>query len=148
MKLGSELLSEKKLFPNDWILKGKYFDVGQDWEYPIPGFYIIGPKRKIRSFSDFTDDEAAEFMSILRRIRNGMRETLGIKDIFVYENEDTEPNFHVWLFPRYQWMEQFGKSIESIRPSMNYAKQKMADAATINQVKEYAKKMREYLKNH
>ncbi len=140
-------MPEKKLFPTEQILSGKYFEVHQDWECPIAGFFIIAPKRQVRSFSEFTDEESVEFMDFLRRIRNGMREALGIKYFFVFENEDTEPNFHVWLFPRHPWMTKFGRSIESIRPAMNYAKQNMVNASSINLVKEYVKKMREYLKS-
>ena len=91
----------KKLFPDDIVILTELFNVGQDWEVPIPGFFIIAPLRKVRSISEFTDEEATEFTNILRKLRKGMRDVLKIEDVYLFENEDTMHNFHFWVFPRY-----------------------------------------------
>ena len=134
----------KKLFADVKIVETKYFDVHQDWEIPIAGFFIIAPKRKIRTLDEFTDAEAAEYISLIRKLRKGMKEVLDIRDVYFFQNEDTKHNFHLWIFPRHDWMESFGRKIESVKPIMNYAKKNMLDEKSIDTVKLYVKKMHDY----
>ncbi len=75
-----------------------------------------------------------------------MKEALGIDDVYLFENEDTIHNFHLWIFPRHKWMEKFGRRIESVRPIMEHATKSMSDPKNIKKVKDYAKKMKKYLK--
>ena len=138
-------MNKKILFPNENIWSTKLFTVGQDWETPISGFFIIAPVRKIRSISEFTDEEAAEFMNIIRNVRKGMKKILNIEEVYIFQNEDTEHNFHVWIFPRHPWMEKFGRKIESVRPIMEYAKKDMMRDDIFKEVKEYVKKMKKYM---
>ena len=127
-------------------MKTKLFTVGQDWETPIPGFFIISPLRKVRSIAEFTDEEAIEFVNILRRLRKGMEEVLGIKDVYLFENEDTgSHNFHLWVFPRLEWMEKFGRKIESVEPIMTYAKEHMMTDEIFGEVRDYVKRMEKYM---
>ncbi len=134
----------EKLFPDEKIISTKYFEVHQDWEVPIAGFFIISPKKLIRTIDEFTDDEAVEFVNLLRKARKGMKDALRIDDAYFFQNEDTKHNFHLWIFPRHGWMEQFGRKIESVKPIINYAKQNMLDEKSIAEVKLYVKKMRGY----
>jgi len=140
-------MGDNILFPNEQVADAKYFEVHQDWEVPISGFFILAPKRKISSISEFTDEEATEFIQLLQKVRQGMQEVLSIKDVYLFQNEDTEHNFHLWIFPRHSWMEKFGRKIQSVRPIMNHAKENMTTDEAIREVKEYARKMREYMKN-
>lgn len=135
----------KILFPDDIVLKGKHFIVNQDWEVPIPGLFILAPKRKVRSIAEFSKEESKEFMEIIIKLRRGMKEVLGIDDVYLFQNEDSEHNFHVWVFPRLAWMERFGRKIESVRPIMEYAIKNMAGKDGIAQVKQAAAKIREYM---
>jgi diadenosine tetraphosphate (Ap4A) HIT family hydrolase len=59
----------KILFSKDIVIDAMYFQINQDWEVPIPGFFILALKRKIKSISEFTDEESIEFMNLLRKIR-------------------------------------------------------------------------------
>ena len=94
--------NETILFPNEKVIVTKYFDVHQDWTVPIPGFFIIASIRKIRSVADFTDEETLEFMKLVCAIRRGMKGKLRIKEVYLFQREDTEhENFHLWIFPRY-----------------------------------------------
>lgn len=140
-------MPDEILFPNEKIIVTEFFDVHQDWSIPIPGFFIIASTRKIRSIAEFTEAETAEFIKLVVKLRQGMKEVLGIEDVYLFQNEDTEYYFHLWMFPRHQWMEQFGRRIESVRPIMNYAKENMANEETFQQVKASVAKMREYLKS-
>jgi diadenosine tetraphosphate (Ap4A) HIT family hydrolase len=137
----------KKIFPNEVVIETKYFDAHQDWEVPIPGFIIVTSKRKIRSMADFTEEEAQEFIKLIIKIRKGMKEVLNIKDVYLIENEDTKHNFHLWIFPRHDWMEKFGRKIESVRPIMLHAQKSMVTDEIIKQVKEDIKKMHEYMED-
>ena len=38
------------------ILETKNFRVEQDWEIPIPGFFVVAPIKKVVSITDFTED--------------------------------------------------------------------------------------------
>lgn len=140
-------MKDKLLFPNNTIIKTKLFDLGQDWETPIPGFFILAPIRKIRSIAELTEKESLEFVKLLIKTRKGMLEVLNIRDVYLFENEDTEGSFHFWIFPRLNWMEKFGRKIQSVKPIMDYAQKNMVDEGTIKEVKDYVKKMKDYMKN-
>jgi diadenosine tetraphosphate (Ap4A) HIT family hydrolase len=131
------------------VLLSDNFDVHQDWEVPIPGFFIVAAKDTSRpSIADFTTEQANELVSVIQRVRGAMRTVLGIEDVYIFQNEDTEHGFHVWMFPRHTWMEQFGRKIESVRPAMLYAREHMMTEENLLTVKEFAQKAREALQAH
>ncbi|MCP6726840.1 MAG: diadenosine tetraphosphate hydrolase [Patescibacteria group bacterium] len=136
----------KQLFPNEKIIITKYFDVHQDWDVSIPGFFIIASKTGKVSLDEFNNEEADEFFSLVRKLRRGMREVLRIETVCFFQDEGTHHLFHLWIFPRYEWMNKFGEKIESIRPIINYAKENMANEKVLSEVKEMVKQMRDYMK--
>lgn len=80
------------------------FTLSQDWELPIPGFLIIAPKRHIELLSELTEDERNEMFSIAEKAVRIMREN-HICERFDYIFEEKENrHLHVWLLPRYEWM--------------------------------------------
>lgn len=133
-----------KLFPDEKIFETNFFTVHQDWECPIPAFFIVAPKRTIRTIDEFTNEEASEYIFLIRALRKGMKEVLNISNVYFFQNEDTKHNFHLWVFPRYEWMNTFGRKIESVKPIMNYAAQNMLGEEHIAEVKNAATKMKEY----
>lgn len=140
-------MTKKILFSNENIIITSLFKIEQDQEVPIPGFFIVTSLRKIESIAEFTDEESAEFINLIRKIRKGMKEILGINIVYLFQNEDTEYNFHFWIFPRYDWMEKFGRKIQSVRPIINYAKDNMLDEDNISNVKVCVNKMQKYMFN-
>ncbi len=138
-------MEDKILFPNKNIITTKLFNVGQDWEVPIPGFFIIAPLRKLKSISEFSDEEANEFINLIRKVRKGMMDILKIEEVYFFQNEDTEHGFHLWIFPRHAWMEKFGRKIQSVRPIMNYAKENMLSDNILKEVEDYVEKMKKYM---
>ena len=135
-----------RLFNDDTILITDNFNIGQDWEVPIVGFFIIGAKDKSkRSIEDFSEEELAELMSAAKKMRLAMKEVLKIRDVYLFQNEDTEHGFHLWLFPRHPWMEEFGRKIESVRPIMLHAQKEFSDEKHIAEVNNAARKVKEYL---
>lgn len=136
-----------ELFPNEKILVTQYFDIHQDWAVPIPGFFIIASTKGRIALDEFSGEEANEFFALLRKLRKGMREILGINTVCFFQDEGTHHRlFHLWIFPRYKWMDKFGVKIESIRPIIQYAKENMADENTIQEVKDMVRKMADYMK--
>lgn len=135
------------LFPDETILETEYFKVGQDWEVPIVGFFILSTKRHIRSVGEFTDDEATEFGQVITKVRKAMSDVLSIDDVYLFQNEDTEHGFHLWMFPRHEWMEQFGRKVQSVRPIMEYAQKIEATDALMTEVRNACSKMRDYFGN-
>lgn len=137
-----------KSFPELSVAQSKFFDAHQDWLIPIPAFFIIAPKqegRKINSWDDFSEEEAKDFILLLKEVRSAMREILDIQDVYTIQNGDTEHNFHVWLFPRYKWMEQFGRGIDSVRPITTHAREERNTEEERNKVREVAEKVKTYL---
>ena len=139
----------EKLFPNDTVIITQHFDAHQDWEIPIPGLFIIASEKNRVALDEFSEEEAKEFFDLIRKLRRGMREVLGINHVCFWQDEATHHNvFHLWMFPRYEWMEQFGQKIQSIRPIIEYAKENMVNEKTIKEVKDAVDKMKEYMKQN
>lgn len=132
----------KKLF-DITIYETDNFNIGQDWETPISGFFILSPKRKIKSITDFTKEESHELMDVLLKIRNAMRTVLKIKEVFIFQEEKTNFNFHIWILPRYNWMDRIGNN--SLGKILEYAQENMKSTKDIKEVEEAARKVKEYL---
>lgn len=134
------------LFPSEQIIDSEHFNVGQDWEVPIVGFFIIGAKDKTkRSVLDFDDESIRELAGLLKIVRAAMKEVLHIEDVYVFQNEDTEHGFHVWMFPRHDWMEKFGRKIESVRPIMLNAISERSMEPYLAEIIVATSKVRDYL---
>ena len=138
-------MEHKVLFPNEKVITTKYFSVQQDSLVPIAGFFIIASLRKMKSISEFSDEEASEFINLIRKVRKGMKDVLNIEEVYFFQNEDSSYGFHFWIFPRHDWMKKFGRRIQSVRPIMNYAQENMLSDDISKEVKEYVKKMKLYM---
>lgn len=127
------------------VLTTKYFDAHQDVEIPIPGFIIISSRRHFQSIDELSKEERSDFIDTLINVRQGMRKALGIDIVYLIENEDSSHHFHLWLFPRYDWMtEKFGRKIPSVRPSMEYAREHMKTTENLEKVEEAVAKLKSY----
>lgn len=131
-----------------YVVETDLFHAHQDHEVPIPGFVILSTKRHIKSVDEFTDEEASDFIDLVRKIRKAQREVLGIGTAYLVQEEDTQDHFHLWLLPRYAWMndvEKFGQKVGSARRVLQHAKTHMKTPEIIAEVKEAAEKLRKYL---
>ncbi|MEH6995531.1 diadenosine tetraphosphate hydrolase [Neobacillus drentensis] len=104
------------------IIETKYFHAHQDVVYPIEGLVILASKRHIKCLDELTEDERLDYVNIMNLIRKAQREVLGIEYVYYFYNEDTTHHFHTWMVPRYDWMNAFGRSVESVRPVLLHAR--------------------------
>ena len=129
------------------IASSKYFDAHQDYEIPIPGFVILASKRHLQSVDEFSEEEQRDFIEFLCRLRKGLRKALDVKVVYLIQEEDTSHHFHVWIFPRYDWMaKKFDHKIQSVRPIMEYARENLKTASNLKKVVTAAQKLKQFFK--
>ena len=116
------------------VLETEHFHAHQDVAYPIKGLIIVASKRHIKCLDELTEVEKVDYISILSKIRKAQREVLGIEYVYYFYNEDTTHHFHTWMVPRYEWMDKFGRSVESVRPVLLYARNEMNTGENIQEV--------------
>jgi diadenosine tetraphosphate (Ap4A) HIT family hydrolase len=104
------------------IFETEHFHAHQDVAYPIEGLVILASKRHIKCLDELTDEERLDYLNSMTAIRKAQREVLGIDYVYYFYNEDTTHHFHTWMVPRYDWMNEFGRSIESVRPVLLHAR--------------------------
>ncbi|MRG87171.1 HIT family protein [Salinibacillus xinjiangensis] len=117
------------------VLETEHFHAHQDVANQIKGLIILASKRHIYGFDELTAVEQLDYVKALTRIRKAQREVLGIEHVYYFYNEDTTHHFHTWMVPRYEWMYEFGRSVESVRPSLLYAREKMNYKENIQEIK-------------
>jgi diadenosine tetraphosphate (Ap4A) HIT family hydrolase len=127
------------------VIESEYFHAHQDVAYPIEGLVILASKRHFSCLDEIYDEEAADLICILRKIRAAQREALGIDYVYYFYNEDTTHHFHIWMVPRYPWMEAFGRSVESVRPVLLHARHKLNTEENRKNVHDALKKLRRNL---
>ncbi|MCA1010941.1 HIT family protein [Halobacillus halophilus] len=104
------------------VYETEHFHAHQDVAYPIRGLIILASKRHIKSFDELTEAEQQDYIQVLTKIRRAQRQVLGIEYVYYFYNEDTTHHFHTWMVPRYEWMYDFGHSVESVRPVLLHAR--------------------------
>ncbi|GAB2564842.1 HIT family protein [Gracilibacillus alcaliphilus] len=127
------------------VIETDYFHAHQDVAYPIKGLIILASKRHIKCFDELTDEEQADYITLLVKIRKAQRKILGIEYVYYFYNEDTTHHFHTWMVPRYEWMYEFGRSVESLRPVLLYSRNHLNNDANMQEVRSAIKKLAEEL---
>lgn len=125
------------------IHNGKYFEVRQDYEIPIPGFIVIASKRHIIGFADFNKNEKEEFINLLCKFRKLLRDLFKIKYVRYLCREDiiesriNPSHFHIALLPEYAWMKKF----QNINEALEYAKKTMKTKENLEKIHDVIKKL-------
>jgi diadenosine tetraphosphate (Ap4A) HIT family hydrolase len=143
--LSCELVRGKRQALGGTILETTLFHAHQDFAYPIPGLVILASKRHFYCMDELSDTEAEELVALLRSIRTAQRSQLGIEHVYYFYNEDTSHHFHVWMVPRYEWMHQFGKSVQAVRPSLLHSRDHMATPENLAEVQRCVSVLRDAL---
>lgn len=107
------------------IIETEHFHAHQDVAYPIEGLVILASKRHIKCLDELTEEERFDYINSMASIRKAQRDVLGIDYVYYFYNEDTTHHFHTWMVPRYEWMNEFGRSVESVRPVLLHARNQM-----------------------
>lgn len=128
------------------VVETEHFHAHQDVAYPIPGLIILASKRHLKSLDELTEAERLDYITILSEIRKAQRDVLGIESVYYFYNEDTTHHFHTWMVPRYEWMYEFGRSVESVRPVLLHARNEMNDEANLKNVRQAISALTEELK--
>ncbi|MGN7358478.1 HIT family protein [Paenibacillus sp. SAF-054] len=133
--------------PGGVIFESSNFHVHQDVAYPIKGLVILASKRHFFCMDELKDEERLEFISLIHKLRSEQRKRLGIEKVYYFYNEDTTHHFHLWMVPRYEWMYQFGNSVESLRPALLHARNNMNDDENMKSVEEGVSMLREGMRD-
>ena len=123
------------------VYETEYFHAHQDVAYPIKGLIILASKRHIKCFDELTEEEQNDYIHDISKIRKAQRKVLDIEYVYYFYNEDTTHHFHTWLVPRYEWMYEFGRSVESVRPVLLHARNQMNDEENMREVVDAIKKL-------
>lgn len=127
------------------IATSRYFTAHQDYEIPIPGFIILDSKRHLLSVDNFTEAEQQDFIKFLCRLRRGMRKVLKVSTVYLIQEEKDFEHFHLWIFPRYPWMEKrFGRKIQSVQPTMEYARENLKTASNLKKIDNATQKLKQF----
>jgi diadenosine tetraphosphate (Ap4A) HIT family hydrolase len=118
------------------VVESEYFHAHQDVAYPIKGLVIVAAKRHFTDLDEMTEDERIDYMNLVPKIRKAQRDILGIEKVYYFYNEDTTHHFHTWMVPRYEWMYEFGRSVESVRPVLLHARNQMTNDENIKEVRQ------------
>jgi diadenosine tetraphosphate (Ap4A) HIT family hydrolase len=86
------------------ILESNYFTAKEDLSYPIRGMVKLESKRNIKSYGDLTEEEIADYITILSKIKKIQREKYGIERVFYFSNQESSQSFHMWIMPTIEWM--------------------------------------------
>jgi len=124
------------------IYESKHFHAHQDVAYPIQGLVILASKRHFKSMDELTGEEQIDYIQTLTKIRKAQRDNLGIEYVYYFYNEDTTHHFHTWMVPRYEWMKDFGHSVESLRPVLRHARNEMNGEIDVAVVMEAIEKLK------
>ncbi|SDY01645.1 HIT family protein [Thermoactinomyces sp. DSM 45892] len=127
------------------IYETTFFHAHQDVAYPIRGLVILASKRHITCLDELTEEERINYIHTLYQIRKAQREVLGIEHVYYFYNEDTTHHFHVWMVPRYDWMHEFGRSVESVRPVLLHARRNRNHTNEVEKTMTAIHELREYL---
>ena len=146
--LSCAIISGKKKPTGGAIIETSSFHAHQDMAYPIPGCVIIAAKRHVYGLDELSEEEGIELIKLMQKIRKTQREVLDIEHVYYFYNEDTTHHFHVWMVPRYEWMKSIGRSVESLRPVLLYAREHMNTKKTEQTVLQAVDQLRRAIKQN
>jgi diadenosine tetraphosphate (Ap4A) HIT family hydrolase len=143
--IGCSIASGEVLSPGGIIAETKNFRLDQDPEIPIKGFLIISSKSHIRSISQLSSEESRELFDLVYRARIALNSISDIKEVTIIQ-EERSGHFHLWLLPRYEWMnERFANSLSTVREIMAYSKNNLKSDENIESILLEVEKIRKIL---
>jgi len=134
--IGCSFGSGELIPPGGIIAETNNFVLHQDPEVPIKGFLIIASKAHVKSISEFSYEESQELFDLVYKARLALKNINDIKEVNIIQEERSK-HFHLWLLPRYEWMdEKFTNSLSTVREMMVYARNNMKNEQNIKDILE------------
>jgi diadenosine tetraphosphate (Ap4A) HIT family hydrolase len=91
-------------------------------------------------------EESQELFDLVYRARSALKIIEDIKEVSIIQ-EERSGHFHLWLFPRYEWMNgKFENSLSTVREILFYAKDKHKTEENIADILATVKIIRNYMK--
>lgn len=132
--------------PGGIIMSTKNFVIHQDPEIPIKAFLIITSKKHIKSISELTCEESQELFELVYKARIALKIIKDIKEVTIIQ-EERSGHFHLWLLPRYEWMdEKFANSLSTVREKLFYAKDNNKAEENITDILSTVDTIKNYMK--
>jgi diadenosine tetraphosphate (Ap4A) HIT family hydrolase len=129
--------------PGGIIFETKNFVLTQDPDVPLSGFLIVASKKHIRSITELSLEESTELFEVVYKARVAMKNMCDINEVTIIQ-EERSGHFHLWLLPRYQWMnDKFGNSLSNIREIMSYIKENLKTENNLEEVLLVVEKLKE-----
>lgn len=121
------------------------FTLSQDWELPIPGFFVVSPKKCVESFKELSEQERIEIFEIVDKTIKILKENNVCDRFNVVFEEKENRHFHIWIMPRHKWMSDLvGDIIDNIGKIFDYAKENMKTDENFNKIKEITDIVKKY----
>ena len=140
--MGCAISNKEMDVPGGMLYEDENLYLHQDPENSIPGFLIIGTKRHIQSISEFNQTELNNFIHILYKTRCILKSFEEIKEYTIIQ-EERSLHFHLWLLPKYDWMNNvYNSGLSSIRPMLKYGKENWKTEEMINKTLKMAKEIK------
>ena len=100
--------------------------MSQDWELPIPAFFVVSPKRCVETLEELSDEEKEEIGFLIdKTIQIARKNNICDRFNVIFEEKEGR-HFHVWMMPRHKWMEEkFSNITGHIGDIFSYAKENM-----------------------
>ena len=121
--LGCSYANHEFSLPCGMAYEDETFTLSQDWEVPIPGFLIASPKRHLETFMEMTKEERIEIFELVNETMKILRENQICERFDVIFEEKPNHHFHIWILPRYDWMQELvGDITDNLGKVFEYAK--------------------------
>lgn len=143
--LSCDIVTGRREVDGGPVLETPHWHVHQDVAYPIPGQMIVACRRHVRHLDHLVGHELAELATVLGRVRAAQRSALDVEDVYYFANEDTRHHLHVWVVPRWPWMAEFGRSVESVRPALVHSRRWLGERERLDEVRRAAIALRSVL---
>jgi diadenosine tetraphosphate (Ap4A) HIT family hydrolase len=116
--IGCSIAMRDVIPPGGIIAETKNFILHQELEVPIKAFLIISSKKHLKSISQLSKEEAEELFDLVYRARIAIKSIEDVVDLRIIQEENSS-HFHMWLLPRYEWMNNiYSNSLSSIMEMM------------------------------
>lgn len=116
--------------------QNEFVVLSQDWELPIPGFMIVSSVRHAEKLEDLNKEEQIEVFSVIDKTIKILRKNGVCNRFNVLFEEKTDRHFHVWVMPRYEWMNELaGDVVDNIGVVLDYARNNLVTKDNIKEIK-------------